>query len=213
MRVDVFTARFGPDSDPLRDPAFAAPDTRYYCASDQHVDSEIWRRIALPADPDPVTAARRFKVLLHERAGHAGAHLWMDARYRLEVDPAIFSADLLRADLLALRHPFCADLAEEARELERRGLVDKALLRKQLAAYNASGFPMDTPHSSTGLLLRRNDKRTAKFNQLWWSQMEHYGHTRDQMSFDWCAWKLGMAVKYLEGEYKANPYATWGMDG
>lgn len=210
MKCAVFTARIGERCDALRDPAFVAPETRYYCGSDRPVESSVWRRIELPAAKDPALSARIFKALLHAHAGHADYYLWIDARYRLEVDPDLFAPMLLKADVLVLRHPFCSSLQDEAAEIKRRSLVPVEVLNRQLAEYKAARFPSSLPHASTGFVVRRNDRRTRRFNEAWASQIQKHGHSRDQMSFDFAAWKAGLSVAFLEGHYRDNPYATWG---
>ena len=207
IKMAVYTAAFG-THDALREPAYVAPGVAYWCARDGLVESRTWGRIDFSPQPDPVRAARRFKLLLHEHASRYDAYVWTDAAFSLEVDPLIFVPLLIRHDLLVMPHPFCGSLEAEATEISRRGLVARKVLDRQLAAYRARKYP-GAPHSSTGLLVRRNDRRTAKFNAAWWAELEAHCHTRDQMSFDFVAWRHGMSVGRLEGQYRENPYATW----
>lgn len=213
LKVAVFTARIGSSCDDLRDPAYVAPGARYYCASDRPVTSAVWQRIEVAAPEDPVTAARDIKISPPRELAWADYHLWIDARYRLEVTPEIFAPLLMSADILVFGHPFCPTLRDEAEEIRKRDLAPESALNRQLAEYRAAGFPMVSPHSSTGFLVRRNDPRTAGFNQVWSEQLRKHGHPRDQMSFDFAAWRSGLRVRHLEGHYRENPYATWGEDG
>lgn len=208
----VFTAVFG-DTDRLRDPVIRAPNVRYYCASDRPVDSIIWQHIPLPATPTPVLAARTFKLGLHTRqeVQRVDAYLWQDAAYQLQVDPTILLPFLLRADLAVLRHPARTSIAAEAQEIIKLGLANPTTVLRQVARYLKYGY-VDRHLSSTGLLLRRNDARTARFNDHWLAEFEANGHTRDQLSFDYVVWGRAAAtltVHYLEGHYRDNPYANW----
>ena len=213
LKAAVFTARVGAACDPLRDPAYVAPGVRYYCASDQPVESAAWKRIEVPAAKDPAMAARGIKISPPRQLSRADYHLWIDARYRLEVTPELFAPLLMQADILVFAHPFCPTLKHESDEINRRNLAPGPALKRQLAEYRAAGFPMASPHSSTGFLVRRNDARTAEFNRIWAEQLRRHGHSRDQMSFDFAAWRAGLRVHHLEGHYRDNPYATWGEDG
>lgn len=205
----VFTAVFG-DTDQLRDPVIRAPNVRYYCASDQPIDSVVWQRIDLPATPTPVLAARTFKLGLHTRqeVQRVDAYLWQDAAYQLQVDPTILLPFLLRADLAVLPHPARTSMNEEAQEIIRLGLAERLPVLRQVARYRRYGYP-DERLSSTGLLLRRNDARTARFNDMWLAELRPNGHTRDQLSFDYVVWRSGFRVHDLEGHYHDNPYADW----
>lgn len=213
LKAAVFTARIGASCDALREPACVAPSVRYHCVSDQPVESATWRRIEAPAAEDPAMAAREVKISPPRALARADYHLWVDARYRLEVTPELFAPMLMKADILVFPHPFCPTLRDEAEEIRKRDLAPGPALDRQLAEYRAAGFPAVSPHSSTGFLVRRNDARTAEFNRIWLEQLRRHGHSRDQMSFDFAAWRAGLRVHHLEGHYRDNPYATWGEDG
>lgn len=209
MKITVYTAHIG-NTDALEEPSYVAPDVQYRCATDQPLTSEVWSPLEAPVGQDSSMRARRFKLTLHETARAMDFYVWQDCRFSLAVDPRIFAPMLMHADLLVMRHPFCGNLVAEVAELKRRRLVDAHRLDAQLKRYREAKFDVDGAlHSSTGLLVRRNDGRTRRFNELWLEELERFGHTRDQMSFDYAAWKSGMRIGYLEGEYRRNPWADW----
>lgn len=205
----VFTAVFG-DTDELRDPVIVAPNVRYYCASDRPVDSRVWRHLNFLATSASVLDARHFKLGLGARieARRVDAYLWIDAAYQLQVDPTILLPHLLRADLAVLPHPARDTIAAEAQEIVKLGLAESHDVSRQLMFYQQDGYP-DTRLSSTGFLLRRNDARTHRFNEHWLVEFSTSGHTRDQLSFNYTAWKQGLVIHDLEGHYRDNPYADW----
>jgi hypothetical protein len=214
--IAVFTARIGPDADPLQEPV-AAPGVEYFCATDQPIPpTSRWRPLQVDREQDdPVWTARRFKILLHRTvdqvAPDVDAYLWIDAAYALRVDPHVLLPAILRGDLAVLPHPHRQSIIAEAEELLRRHKpphVSRDLLDRQIDRYLGERYPDETL-SSTGLLVRRRDRRTAKFNERWWTELCAHRHTRDQMSFDYAAWKSGLGVVNLEGHYRANPYAIW----
>ena len=58
-----------------------------------------------------------------------------------------------------------------------------------------------------------------KLNELWWHEICN-GSRRDQLSFDYCCWKLGIKYKHMDGNmyqnehfrYRAhNHYKKWGQ--
>ena len=197
MRAEVYTAVFG-ETDELRDPSILTPGVRYVCATDAEIVSSVWKPLYFDVEPDPVRMARRFKLTLHQRVS-TGVYIWMDAPFRLDVDLGIFADMLLSHDLLVFKHPWRATIEEEGRKLADLKLAPGPVLRDQVKRYRRERFPLDRPLSSTGFMVRRNDKRTQLMNDIWWAELELYGHTRDQMSFDYAAWKVGVNIGYLQG--------------
>ncbi len=214
----VFTARIGPQSDPLHEPTVRGDGVEYYCATETPIAaSSIWQPLPISASEaqDPVRASRRVKLCLHtvvqEVVPCCDAYLWIDAAYELHVDPRIFLPSMIRGDLGVLRHPQRSSIVDEAVAIAGRHLPPQpplALLSAQAARYIHEGYP-DRRLSTAGLLIRRLDRRTAQFNEAWWQEFTTQGHTRDQMSFDYLAWKHGLSITYFQGQYRDNPYATW----
>lgn len=214
-KVVVFTSTLGP-TDPLHTPSVIPEGVDYFCVTDQAIPtSSVWRPVQYDAIGDPVRASRRVKLRLHEIvrqvAPDCDVYLWIDAAYELHVDPRVFLPSVLRADFGVLVHPHRSSIIDEAAAIMKRDKPphpSQAVLDRQVDRYLSERYP-DRILSSTGLFVRRNDARTARFNDAWWLEFNAHRHTRDQMSFDYVAWKQGMTIHYLEGHYRANPYATW----
>ncbi len=217
--IVVCTAAIGPGADPLHAPTVIAPGVRYYCAIEhgRRLPAMLhWQPISIPLlAGDPVLTARQFKIRLHTTvqriAPTCTAYLWIDAAYELQIDPAVVLTQAGHGDLAVLVHPHRSSIVDEAQAIASRRkppFIAADILQPQVARYLADRYP-DRSLSTTGLLIRRNDARTAAFNERWWTELTTYGHTRDQMSFDYAAWKTGMTITYLTGHYRANPYAFW----
>lgn len=214
--VAVFTSTLGPDTDALHEPSLVAEGVEYFCLTDVPIPTtSAWRPVQFEATDHPAYASRRAKLLLHETvrqvAPDCDVYVWIDAAYELHVDPRVFIPAVLRADVGLLVHPHRTSIIDEAAAILRRAAPPHPpaeLLHRQVDRYLGERYP-DQALSSTGLFVRRNDARTARFNAAWWLEFNAYRHTRDQMSFDYVAWKRGLLIHYLEGHYRANPYATW----
>ncbi len=215
--VVVFTACIGSSTDALHTPTVIPEGISYFCITDKALPTtSVWQPVQIPTAVDPALEARRAKVRLHETvrrvAPTCDAYLWIDAAYELHVDPRALLPALLRADLGVLIHPNRTSIVDEAVAIRRRRDLAfselSALLDRQVDRYLGEQYP-NRVLSSTGLIMRRHDLRTARFNEVWWSEIQAHRHTRDQMSFDYAVWKRGLAITYLEGSYILNPYATW----
>ena len=71
--------------------------------------------------------------------------------------------------------------------------------------YRLTGFPPRFGLSETPVIIRKNTEKVAEFNNFWWSILCAKSK-RDQLSFDYVRWKLGMKVKYFPGNIHNNPY-------
>lgn len=216
-KVVVFTACIGSATDTLLTPTVIPEGIEYFCFTDKALPiTSPWQPLQVPTAPDPVLEARRAKVRLHEIVRRVAplcdAYLWIDAAYELHIDPRTLLPALLHADLAVLVHPHRTSIVDEAVAIRKRKDLAfpelSALLDRQVDRYLGEQYP-NRVLSSTGLIMRRHDLRTARFNEVWWSEIQAHRHTRDQMSFDYAVWKRSLAITYLEGSYKVNPYATW----
>jgi hypothetical protein len=86
------------------------------------------------------------------------------------------------------------------------------MVNRQIRAYQDEGFDTDAEPqrviTTGGLLVRMPSLSVRDFNRLWLEQIHRYT-MRDQLSIDYCAWKLGLRIGHLQGVYTANPYALY----
>ncbi len=198
-KLVVYTAITG-NYDRLREPT-PWPGVEYVAFLDTPVKSQVWRVQPLPGPLATRRRSARFpKVMAH-------AVLPPDTEYSLWVDgcvtpvqgvtPKFLVAEYLRdADIAILRHPWRRCLYAEARMCMKRNLDDPSLISRQVSRYIAEGFPVNYGLGESGVVLRRHTANVAAFNEAWWSEIEH-GSSRDQISFQYVAWKLGLKVAYL----------------
>lgn len=113
-------------------------------------------------------------------------------------------------DFVTFAHPDRHRITDEAFEIARLGKARPQDVYRQLAQYNEEGF--DTPKdpqiglSANGIVFRRHTSAVRALCDLWKEQLKHT--LRDQMSLDYCAWKLGMKLSRWPGFHTDNPIAT-----
>ena len=78
---------------------------------------------------------------------------------------------------------------------------DKNVIFNQVSRYTKEGYPPDNGLSELPVILRRNTEKIKELNELWMYEIEH-GSFRDQISFDYCAWKLGIKVNHFDGDIR-----------
>ena len=69
---------------------------------------------------------------------------------------------------------------------------DPDIMRKQVDRYMQAGYPEHHGLVETTVLLRWHTPRVAEFNAAWWTELTN-GSLRDQLSFNYVAWKQRMA--------------------
>lgn len=215
MKLIVYTAVIGPNTDKLRDPTTVNPGVEYLCYTDQPIKSNIWRIIPIEKDvPDDCRFSRKVKILCQKYAAGAEVSLWLDAAFQLEVDPvSIANQYLWPVDMIALRHPHRDNIVAEAKQVCEFGLAPADQVQAQVARYQQTGFvAQQRTLTSTGLCMRRHCERVFEFSRMWWSELEQ-GCCRDQISIDYCIWRTKLEVKYIEGHYRDNPYARFWWSG
>jgi hypothetical protein len=72
--------------------------------------------------------------------------------------------------------------------------------------YISHGYPKGNGLLSSGLLYRRhNDYEVIKVMEDWWSEIK-YGSRRDQLSFNYSAWKNDFDFEYIHDDVRHNKY-------
>lgn len=74
-----------------------------------------------------------------------------------------------------------------------------AIMKLQLDKYREEGYPPYNGLAETGCMARRNNGTMAEFNVAWWSEIERHSF-RDQLSFPYICWKLGVRYSHIEGD-------------
>jgi hypothetical protein len=151
---------------------------------------------------DPLMQAKRYKVLAHEVLPPGTEFsLWVDgsmefsSRLRPDEMARLYLVD---ADLALFKHPIRNCLYDEAHRCDVVKLDDSAVMAKQMNRYRAQGYPRNNGLAECAVILRRHTPAVARLNEMWWKEIVE-GSRRDQLSFDYVCWKLGMKYALFPG--------------
>jgi hypothetical protein len=149
---------------------------------------------------DPCRVAKIYKVLPHRFFPDAKTSLWVDGSIDFLMPfPVINLLDYLKdADLVIFEHPNRHCLYQEACECMIRGLDDPTVILNQVNRYTQEGYPANIGLVEASVILRRHTKRLEAFNEDWWSEIKR-GSRRDQISFNYVAWRHGLKINYFPG--------------
>lgn len=202
-QITVFTTVIG-KTDALHEPK-CETDVRFVCFTDNPIKSDRWEIVKIRKPRNPLRTSRLMKIESHLSVDTEYS-LWVDANFSVMTDPVELIG---RGDFVNFRHPDRTTITQEAEVIERLGYASKDALTKQLDEYHAAGF--DIPQnpqmelSANGVIWRRHTWDVIALNKLWASEVKK--HTlRDQMSVDYCAWKLGFKLNHWRGHYARHPH-------
>ena len=148
---------------------------------------------------DPNRNAKIYKVLSHNYFPKKQYSLWIDGSIILKVSPRflidIFLGDF---DMVVHKNPHRDCTYKEAKMCQRLGLDEYITIEKQMTRYRQDGFSENFGSHENAIILRRNNERVNKFNELWWREIEQ-GSRRDILSSVYASSKMGLSVGFFPG--------------
>ncbi len=212
----VYTAIFG-GKDELRDPKFINDDFDYICFTDSDIKSKVWKIVKCdPVDRDPVRSAKIYKILPHKYLTDYKISIWVDGNAEIKGDLDLFVNKNLNKNNIAVYDHSCLDdgrnciykEAEELISMAKRGKYkdDPKLIKKQIDKYRKLGYPENNGLLSGMIILRRhNEKDVIKTMDDWWNEIKNNSR-RDQLSFNYVAWKNNLNFKFIKEKSVDNKF-------
>jgi len=204
----IYTAIFG-DYDILREGEHKG---RKVIFTDREQEVTSWEVVRCASEfEDSTRSARQKKILSHIVFPDEDYVVWMDGSLEMKID---FNEDILesllgRYDMALYPHKYRSCIYQEARACKDRNKDDHNIINAQMKRYREDGYPPGIGLAETGFLIRRNTQQVKEFNEMWWSEVQK-GSRRDQLSFNYCLWKLGTKVRLIRpGDVYGNNYFCW----
>ena len=210
LRVVVYTAIYG-SRDELREaPRF--PGVRYVCFTDnEKLVSKTWDiRVAKGFSADPRRNTKIFKILAHHYFPEYEYSLWVDGTHVPAVDPRFLVHTFLeKSDIALFRHPVRNCIYEEMAECIRCCKDDPAVIREQEHAYRNDGYPEQRGLVTCTVILRRHSAAGVReAMEAWWREIERHS-VRDQLSFNYIAYRMHLDYALLPGNVYLNHFFTY----
>jgi len=215
MRVAIYTSIFG-GYDDLIDDQFKMNGVDYICFTDMDIKSDTWNIVkSTPIYSDANRNAKKYKILPHRYLSDYDYSLWIDGNI------------LIRKDVTPLidKHPYQVYDHNQTRLDPRDCIYDEynaiiqlgqqnggnfkdnpQLMYNQLNRYQRDGYPQNNGLATNPIILRNhNDDNVIQAMETWWNEIKHNSR-RDQLSFDYIAWKTQFNYVYLKGDSRNNEY-------
>lgn len=207
-RMVIYTAITG-GYDNLREPSYVDPYCNYICFTDnQDLKSETWEIRLLPDwQGDFNRSAKQVKILPHKFLPEYKWSIWVDGAFEIQGDlRELLNTYALNSYFLSFMHYRRNSVYKEAEILARAGFDDKKLIEKQIIKYKTEGYPDCNELIAGGVLFRKHqDAAVLHLMEAWWTEIEEYSR-RDQISFNYCAWKKQMVFDMIDENIYENKY-------
>jgi hypothetical protein len=206
MKSIIYTAIIGD-----RDRLTAQPSTgdHFIAFLDRELQLPPWNLIKVErTSANDRLEAKRFKILPHTVLPPHDYSLWIDGRIQILTNlrlERLAEHFLKHSDVAAFIHKDRTCIYEEAWECRRQGLDARDVIYEQMARYTRDGYPANNGLHECSVILRRNTPQMREFDELWWHEIQN-GSIRDQLSFDYVAFKLGFKIAKLPGDLRKNPF-------
>jgi len=217
-KIVIYTAIFG-KRDILLEPELVPKGVDFICFTDNRFDSDIWKVINIkpPVSNDLIRSARKIKILPHEFLNGFDVSIWVDGNIvvRGDVNEAV-SKYLKNHNMAVYNHNYTkgdtrACIYQEARaliDMGRKGKIKESeqIIKEQISVYRDVGYPENNGLLSSMILFRRhNEKEVKEVMNLWWEQIVKFSN-RDQLSFNYAAWKNDFSFLYINEDSRSNSY-------
>jgi hypothetical protein len=202
----VYTAICGAFPNILREPLnLGDRPVRFVCFTDlTNLATGPWE-ILPPAyrHENPRRTARWHKTRSHGLFPGA-ITLWMDGNQQLTEDPWLLADRYLgEHDIATYKHPQRSCIYAELAACTALKKDDPKIMNAQVARYRDTGYPADHGLAETTVMLRKDTQQVRLLNDLWWSEIRQ-GSLRDQLSFNYALWRLGLDYSIIAGS-RAHP--------
>lgn len=213
-RIVIYTVLFG-NYDDLKEPMFITPNCDYFIVTNQEVKPEsIWKKFSLDKFNNLISGysnlekARFFKLHPHLLFPEYKYSMFIDANLQMVTDMRPVFCQL-GGNFIAIHNQPGRDCAyQEATEIIVINKAPKDEVNRQMNAYKIEGFPEHYGLFRTCVVVREhNSELCINLMDVWWKNIFTYTK-RDQLSFTYSLWKLGLdkkAVSNLGYDIRTNP--------
>ena len=224
----IYTSIFG-NYDTIREHLYVPEGYDLVLFTDSDIKSTQWDvRKQIPLYEDNARNAKRYKILPHRFLSDYDTSIYIDGSFVIKDDINILiNKYLSTADAAFFDHNQQEEydrrncIYKEAAAILNFGAInmqrkpsrgklnykdDPDIIQNQIQRYHSEGFPEELGLVIGGIILRNhNSLECIKTMEDWWSEIK-YNSKRDQLSFNYIAWKNNFKFNYIPGQTRNNKY-------
>jgi hypothetical protein len=212
-RIAVYTSIFGGYEGLMPQRRIAGVD--FLCFTDGDVRARPWKTVRVaPCVGDATRDSRRYKLLPHLFLRDHDVSIWMDANYLLVgdvhglIDLALASSNMGVFDhnqtVLDPRNCIYDEFDAIMRLHNENNAYkdDPRVMATQIERYRREGYPARNGLAFTAAMVRRHHAPdVVRTMERWWDEVSR-GSRRDQLSFNYAAWKENLSYTVIDGDLR-----------
>jgi GT2 family glycosyltransferase len=190
-KMVVYTAITG-NYDDLNIPEVLNPNFDYICFTDNiNLKSDFWEiRLIEDLDLDNTRKARHYKILPHKYLSEYDYSLWIDGGFKIVGDLSkLINNHVRNKQMMCIDHELRNSIYDEAKACIDRKKDSPDVINSQMKKYLDEEYPEDQGLIESGVLFRKhNDIEVINVMEDWYKEIIEHSR-RDQLSFNYAAWK------------------------
>jgi len=219
MKIVVYTAIYGINAGLVKQPQF--PGVDYVCFTDNgSLRSKLWdvRLVKGQIEGDHTRNNRYYKINPHKFFLEYDISIYVDGNFLIIGDIiSLCKSTLKNFDMACFDHNQTFSDKRDCIYDEYGAILkithkkaykdDPDIMLKQIQGFKKEGYPKNNGLIVGGVLIRRHNKpNVIKVMDAWW-QILLTGSKRDQLSFNYVAWKNNFKYKLINGDARyGNPW-------
>ena len=218
MSKVIYTAIIG-GYDELVEPSYKPEGWEFVCFSDRELKSDTWEvRPTLPLYTDNTRTARKHKLLAHRLFPKHEYSLWIDGNIQVVGDvnkllPYLDNCNYSTYDHSQNQLDPRSCIYDEGKTILDLGMKnggnykdDPNIISRQMKRYRDEGYPAQNGLVVQMEVLRRhNEQDVVDSMEDHWVELK-YNSKREQLSFNYIAWKNNLKFSYIQGDSRHNEY-------
>lgn len=215
-KIAIYTSIMGGYEDLLTQSRLKGAD--FFCFTDTSLKASPWKTIMVgPSDLDPTRKNRYYKLLPHLHLPDYDASIYIDGNVMIRGDVVSWARELLeQKPMWGFDHKQSSAIGRDCLYEEHQALLtfyengalkdDPEVMNRQIARYRAEGYPEKNGLNKNMILVRKHhDPIVKQTMELWWNEVKHHSK-RDQLSFNYAAWKTGLDFGIVPGDVRRHKH-------
>lgn len=207
-KVLIYTAVFG-NYDIITEPKYVDENCEYICFTDNlNLQSKVWKIIYVKGKYDSKNrSAKIYKILPHKFISGYDWTIWVDGNYILKGSMRrLLEESIQNTKMAFLVHTERNCIYDEANVCIAEKKDEPSIIEEQVYRYHKEGYPVDNGLICGSCIIRNiKDEDVKQLMEAWWEQIEN-NSLRDQLSFNYAAWKTGISYDLMKIHTFINPY-------
>ena len=170
-------------------------DNKYLLGLRRYFHWEI--RPLMYAKMGNVKNARWHKINAHKIFPEYDISLWIDGNIVIMKPEFFYRLNTFIEQghpIVIPPHPARTCIFDEAKTIIELKIDNKNTVAQQMRIVRLYRYPKNNGLNETCIILRRhNNKKIQKLQRIWWRMVKNYSR-RDQLSYNWAAWRCGVGT-------------------